>query len=861
LANRKTKRRKPTKAQQKALREARIQVRAICLFLLGVLLFLLSVVEGSAVWSRLHGVMLGLFGLSAFFIGPLLIYIAVMSSFEKPVAGLRLRGFLAALLLCVLSGAWQIFLAGDPAANSFGDLLRTLWADGADLRGGGVLSLLFGMPLLQLGSPGDKIVVGLMLVFLLMIITNSTIAGVLRGAKKPIDKAVEVSRSVADSFAAQQEARAAAHRAQVDIPLDDPQPRRRKKEPAPPVAADTTAKEKLLAAAGKAAEPAPQPEMPAETPAEPVAPDETAFAHAQEEHRVHIDDIINRIAQKEQPAPADAPKTETPPAEAAEQEKEQPAAEPPSEAPPAAPPKPEYLLPPLTLLQEAKRTARDSGSDELRQNAELLVNTLQSFGVQTRITDIARGPAVTRYELQPAAGVKISRITNLADDIALNLAAAGVRIEAPIPGKAAVGIEVPNTRVTPVSLREVLASPAFADAKSRIAVALGRDISGSAVVADIAKMPHLLIAGATGSGKSVCINTIIMSILFRAKPEEVKLLLVDPKVVELGVYNGLPHLAIPVVSDPKKAAGALNWAVAEMLNRYKLFAAAGARDLSSYNKLLAARREAAENEPAAEGMPETPAEPIPEPLPQYVIVVDELADLMMAAPAEVEDAICRLAQMARAAGMHLIIATQRPSVDVITGVIKANIPSRIAFSVSSQVDSRTILDMGGAEKLLGMGDMLFSPVGSAKPTRIQGCFVSDDEIERVVTFIKSAGEASYDEKLIAEIDRMVPAGKGNAGGGGGAPAAEDDTDPMLEDAIECVVEAGIASTSLLQRKCKLGYARAARLIDELEARGIVGPFEGSKPRAVLISKERWLEMKLHRADEGADSGIPEQTTL
>ncbi len=862
-----------------------MQVRAICLFLLGVFLFLLAIIKGTAFWNVLHNALTGLCGISAFFVGPLLVYVAVMSSFEKPAAGIRLRTVLAVVLLLVLSGAWQIFLAGDPAADSFPELLRTLWADGTDLRGGGILSLPFGWPILQLGSPGDKIVIGLMLVFLLMIITNSTVAGVMRTARKPIDKAVEMSRTVADSFAQQQEAR--VRRARVDIPLDDDMPRRRKKPPTSEVTVDvplpSSSKQKLMAAAGaSSSRPAPAAAKPSAGPSEPVlsaeaaqqkppvAPAKEPASEAPSEQPLAefapLDPSAGKLAQEQEKkapaAPAEAAPGGAPRKDPAEEQKspskEKLLAAASGTADPAAKaaPEPEYTLPPLTLLQEAKRVDRGDGSDELRKNAELLVNTLQSFGVQTRITDIARGPAVTRYELQPAAGVKISRITNLQDDIALNLAAGDVRIEAPIPGKAAVGIEIPNSRVTPVTLREVLASEAYTGHKSRIAVALGRDISGSPIVADIAKMPHLLIAGATGSGKSVCINTIIMSILYRARPEEVKLMLVDPKFVELSVYNGLPHLAIPVVSDPKKAAGALNWAVAEMDRRYQMFAEAHARDLASYNRLLEAKRKAAEEAPP----PEDGAAPlpIPDPLPQYVIVVDELADLMMTAPSEVEDAICRLAQKARAAGMHLIIATQRPSVNVITGVIKANIPSRIAFSVSSQIDSRTILDMAGAEKLLGMGDMLFSPMGSAKPTRVQGCFVSDDEIERVVAFIKSAGEATYDDAMIAEIERMVPAGKGNAGGASAA-AEEEESDPMLDDAIECVVEAGIASTSLLQRKCKLGYARAARLIDELEAKGIVGPFEGSKPRAVLISKERWMEMKLSRAE--TDSGIPEQTTL
>ena len=451
-----------------------------------------------------------------------------------------------------------------------------------------------------------------------------------------------------------------------------------------------------------------------------------------------------------------------------------------------------------------------------------MVDTLRSFGVETRIIDISRGPAVTRYELQPSAGVKISRITNLADDIALNLAATGVRIEAPIPGKAAVGIEVPNQYTSTVVMREALDSTAFKQAKSKLTVALGKDIAGNVAVADLAKMPHILIAGATGSGKSVCINSLIVSLLYKATPDEVKLVMIDPKVVELGIYNGIPHLLVPVVTDPRKAAGALGWAVTEMLNRYKIFADNNVRDIFSYNNLCAKQTEL-------------------KPMSQVVIIIDELADLMMVAPNEVEDSICRLAQMARAAGMHLVIATQRPSVDVITGIIKANIPSRIAFSVSSQVDSRTILDMSGAEKLLGMGDMLFCPVGASKPTRIQGCFVSDKEIERVVEFVKDTHNGSYDDEVLKEIDRQTVVEKKKS-----SSKVEDDeghSDEMLPKAAECVIDAGIASTTLLQRKLRLGYARAARLIDELEKLGVIGPFEGSKPRNVLMTKAQWLEMQ------------------
>lgn len=454
------------------------------------------------------------------------------------------------------------------------------------------------------------------------------------------------------------------------------------------------------------------------------------------------------------------------------------------------------------------------------EGAKKLEDTLKSFGVDARVINISRGPAVTRYEIQPSPGVKVSKIVNLSDDIALNLAAAGVRIEAPIPGKAAVGIEVPNKEMSAVFLKEIIESREFSNHSSKLAFSVGKDISGETIVADIGKMPHMLVAGATGSGKSVCINSLIMSILFKASPEEVKLLMVDPKVVELGIYNGIPHLLIPVVTDPKKAAGALNWAVQEMVNRYKLFADKGVRDLKGYNAMLTANNE--------QGI-----------LPHVVIIVDELADLMMVAPNDVEDAICRLAQMARAAGMHLVIATQRPSVDVITGVIKANIPSRISFAVSSQVDSRTILDMSGAEKLLGRGDMLFYPVGEPKPLRVKGSFVSDTEVERVVEFIKTQGYTSYDEDIIEKINDQATGKDDNPG----------DNDELLNQAIEMVVDAGQASVSLVQRKFKVGYSRAARIIDQMEARNIVGRFEGSKPRQVLISKQQWMEMQMNQNDK------------
>lgn len=488
----------------------------------------------------------------------------------------------------------------------------------------------------------------------------------------------------------------------------------------------------------------------------------------------------------------------------------------------------EYRYPPLSLLEEGNSDTDPNIGDELRQNAELLVDTLKSFGVETRIINISRGPSVTRYELQPAAGVKISRITNLSDDIALNLATVGVRIEAPIPGKAAVGIEVPNKATSSVRLREIVGSKKFEDAKSKLTVAVGKDIAGNVITADLAKMPHLLIAGTTGSGKSVCINSFILSVLFKSSPEDVKMLMIDPKVVELEVYDGLPHLLVPVVTEPKKAAGALGWAVTEMEKRYKLFGEHKVRDIKSYNDLARLN-------------------PKMDTMPQILIVVDELNDLMMVAPGEVEDSICRLAQKARAAGMNLVIATQRPSVDVLTGLIKANIPSRIALKVANRFDSGTIIDTVGAEKLLGKGDMLFYPVGLSKPLRVQGCWVSDKEIKDVVNYITADdNSAKYSDEISEEIEKQAAqSGKGKKSAAFDEGDGDDEGDEMLPQAIEVVVEAGMASTSLLQRKLKLGYARAARIMDMMEQRGIIGPFEGSKPRKVLVTKQHWQEMKMN----------------
>lgn len=472
----------------------------------------------------------------------------------------------------------------------------------------------------------------------------------------------------------------------------------------------------------------------------------------------------------------------------------------------------EYRYPTADLLvQNNQSKLNKEDKKELINNANKLEETLVSFGVEAKVVQVTKGPSVTRFELQPSAGVKVSKIVNLADDIALNLAASGVRIEAPIPGKAVVGIEVPNKDLTAVHLREVIESPEFSTSTKNLTFCLGKDIGGNCVVSDLTKMPHMLIAGATGSGKSVCINTLIISILYKYSPEDVKLLMIDPKVVELNVYNGIPHLLIPVVTDPKKAAGALNWAVNEMTRRYKLFADNGVRNIEGYNELVAKGK-------------------LQSKLPLVVIIVDELADLMMVCPNDVEDYIGRLAQMARAAGMHLVIATQRPSVDVITGVIKANIPSRISFAVSSQIDSRTILDTAGAEKLLGKGDMLFYPVGESKPLRIQGAFISEDEVEKVVSFIKNQkSEVEYKTEILDHLDKEV------------SKNSESEEDELLNESIRIVVESGQASTSLLQRRLRIGYNRAARIIEQLEEKGIISAKDGSKPRQILVDKEKMLD--------------------
>lgn len=806
---------KPT-AESKVKQQTAPQVGSIVLFCIGLLIFAIIVIPGTNVWLALHRFMRGTFGVMLFAVPILLIYLGVHTAKKPEAAKLRHKLWQLLFMLALLCALVQVLFVGEFIGGTLSNIIHNLYVDGLLLRNGGALSVVIGMPLLMAcGRAGAAILMMLFSFAFWLLMTGATLADVFGAVKRPV-------QSIERHYERKREQREARFDIDVDLGPDT--------LPEHPVSSSRNTFETSSNPAMKRR----FREMIKQT--TELVPPEVA-----DPQLLLDDDLPNQASVATPPSVQNDPicddnqqPLDTLVQKAAENEKKPSKQKEPTPPPPrisiAGESHPQYQYPPVTLLKAVQNKRNKDLSEELRANAELLVDTLKSFGVQTRVVDISRGPTVTRYELQPSAGVKISRITGLADDIALNLASAGVRIEAPIPNKAAVGIEVPNRETDIVTIREIIDSEAFHGAASRLAVALGRDISGKEVVFDIAKMPHMLIAGATGSGKSVCINTLIMSILYKSSPEEVRLLMIDPKVVELGVYNGIPHLLVPVVTDPRKAAGALGWAVTEMLNRYKLFADNQVRDLFGYNQLAKTNEEL-------------------DPLPQIVLIIDELADLMMAAPNEVEDAICRLAQMARAAGMHLVIATQRPSVDVITGVIKANVPSRIAFSVSSQVDSRTIIDSAGAEKLLGRGDMLFYPVGSSKPTRLQCCYVSDTEVEAVVQFIKSDMSSEYDNKIMDEIEKQAvkEKGKGKQMSDGGG--FEDD-DELLPQAVECVLEAKQASTSYLQRRLKVGYARAARLMDDMESKGIIGPSEGSKPRQLLITREMWLERQTTKPSIG-----------
>lgn len=779
-----TKKRSTKKAAQQA-DTAKRQLLSVIWFAVSVFFLCVVFIKGQNLWLGLHNIIFGIFGVTAYFYPFLLGFVAIMYALDKIKGSFTVK-IAEATALAVLIGAAVDIFSAHPKIGFWEQLVKG-YTDGVALKSGGFLGALIGEPIyLAFGKTGAAITVILLIFVLLMLVTGTTLISLFRSLSRPVKA---VSKQAEEVYRERQEKEENGKKQlkvikgfDPDIPVDDiPQKRRDKTE--------NLSRKQAKVVSTYYDEPMPEEILETPEGSEDKEKIDSALKSAEEE----AENIDFKAETKEF--------TES--LENAEKDDNA------------------YIFPPLNLLKPSISGKAAIQGAEL--TAEHLINTLKSFGVEARIVNISRGPTVTRYELQPSAGVKISKITNLADDIALNLATAGVRIEAPIPNKAAVGIEVPNKQSDIVGVRGIFESPDFTSSKSKLTVALGRDIGGNAIVTDIAKMPHGLIAGATGSGKSVCINSIIMSILYKATPEEVKLLMIDPKVVELGIYNGIPHLLVPVVTDPRKASGALGWAVTEMENRYKMFADRGVRNIEGYNKFV-----------------DELGDPEIEKMPHIVIIIDELADLMITAPKEVEDSINRIAAKARAAGMHLIVATQRPSVDVITGVIKANIPTRIAFAVSSQVDSRTILDTAGAEKLLGRGDMLFRFATSPKPSRIQGCFVSDEEVEAVVDFIKKGKTADYDDNVMVEIERQAAVEKKQKTG-----LSEDgpDEDPMLHDAIRVVVESGMASTSLLQRKLKLGYARAARIVDEMEQRGVVGPYKGAKPRDVLITMDQLMEQE------------------
>lgn len=746
------------------------EIFGIIILAFGILISLgLYLNDSVGVFGRIvRNVFLGLLGSPAFFIPPFIIVLGVMVLLKKNIKYFKVKLTYSLLLILNISGVFQaaLYKKSDYDNRDFIKTIKFLYTQGNAYEGGGVLGGMISVPFLSFFSvAGTLIILTSVAIVLCILLTNISFVSVLVFFKNIF---VNIGNKIKAMFTKKENDIADNNSKLVDI--KEVKNKKAKSleniaEAAPALETATVQKQPEVKAADN------------DSKIEFIINDAKKIADFKQ---ISVDDIVS---------PGQELRNTN------------------------------YTFPSLDLL--SLNSAGSNTADLLRHTAvdgaKKLEETLKSFGVDAKVINVSIGPAVTRYELQPSMGVKVSKIVNLADDIALNLASAGVRIEAPIPGKAAVGIEVPNKEMTPVLLREVLESNNFIRHASNISFGLGMDISGQPVIADIAKMPHVLIAGATGSGKSVCINSIIISLLYKSSPDDVKLLMIDPKVVELGIYNGIPHLLIPVVTEPKKAAGALNWAVTEMVNRYKLFAEKGVRDLPGYNAVMLEEGEETK-------------------LPQIVIIIDELADLMMVAPRDVEDAICRLAQMARAAGMHLVIATQRPSVDVITGIIKANIPSRISFAVSSQVDSRTILDMAGAEKLLGKGDMLFYPVGEPKPIRIKGTFISDKEVEKVVDFIKDQHTVKYNEDIIEEINTEKDEEEPDPG----------DNDELLSQVIEMVVEAGQASTSLIQRKFKVGYARAGRIMDQMEARGIVGPFEGSKPRQVLISRQQLMEMQMQK---------------
>lgn len=800
------------------------------LFFFGILELLITFVEGDGLWKWLHELNRGLFGVTVFLFAPMIIYVALMIASDVTHNKVIAKVVEGSVLMLLISGMAQIIQVGSVDGSSFWLKLVGLFNDGKQLRGGGLASALLGWPLLSLFKRvGAGIVIVLVAFTFIMLLTNVTLPQLLKAVSKPFVKSYEAVNEERIERAAQppkppREKKEPRRNGRVDIakfyPDDDPDTAA---EAFVPVAEAEEAADKVDAS---------KIDMPVHPVKAPVITheklEETAKTTDNEELKKIIENAIgdSREEKKSKDEPVKPPVVNVDKnGQTTFFEKDNKISA--------------YVYPPVDILKYAKNpVASEIVQQEIQEKSAKLVETLETYGAKTRIVGIHRGPSVTRYELQPAAGVRVSKITGLADDIALNLAAMSVRIEAPVPGKACIGIEVPNDHRDTVSLRELIDSEEYRKAKGKLTFAVGKDIEGNIIIGDIAKMPHMLVAGTTGSGKSVFTNSIILSILYHASPDEVKLILIDPKKVEFPIYNKIPHLLIPVVTEPLKAAGALGWAVNEMNKRYLMFEANNVKNLQEFNDMVLEER----NKPAEE-QDEVRAKI--DLLPQIVIVVDEFADLMMAARSEVEDSVLRLAQLARAAGIHMIIATQSPRADVLTGLIKSNIPSRVSLSVSSNVDSRVILDESGAEKLLGNGDLLYKPVGVKKPIRMQSGYAATSEIREVVNFLKNEHTAEYSDEVIAEVEENTPQPK-DSGSAGSDNVSVNPDDDLVNQAISIIVQTNNASTAFLQRKLKLGFPRAARIMDEIEEMGIIGPQEGSKARKINITKEEWAEMQARR---------------
>lgn len=799
---------------------------SVVLFALGILSFFMTFVKGSDGWLKVHNFLLGVFGFAVIFVPIILIYVSVQMGMKINHKDIFDKTMWGVLLMFLMSGTVQIFVSGSLIGDGFEEHIKNLYKDGMELNGGGVASYLVAGPLLSFfGGTGAKIIIIILFFVAGMFFTKKSLIDFLELITKPFQNVGKICYTMLmggglndvfdeddlnddiekESFNADLEA--------INIINDRPQtpPERDFVEISVPVRNNPEPEEEFWFDVPLESDNITEQNEPVSTP-EPETPENTiAETSEPDKNDTDIERLENNIKR------------------AAENKRKKKSAN--KENEPEQENTNTYKLPSLELLEMPNNKFDSKKADaETEEKFTKIVDTLKDFKVIVKKGEHFRGPSITRYEVQPGKGVQVKKIKNLEDDIALNLAAQGVRIEAPVPGKSVVGIEVPNENRDTVTIREIFSTPNFKNSESKLTFAVGKDIAGNIILGDIARMPHVIIAGTTGSGKSVCTRSIIMSILYNATPEEVRVILIDPKIVEFKVFEGIPHLLIPIVTDCKKAAGALNWAVNEMMRRYQIFADVGANDLKSYNSY------AKQNEDI-------------QTMPQIVVFIDELADMMLVAGKEVEDYICRLAQMGRAAGMHLVIATQRPTTDVITGLIKANIPSRIALSVMSQVDSRTIIDMAGADKLLGNGDMLYMPIGMNKPIRVQGCFASPHDINSTIDFIKSQIESEYDNNIIQAVENFVPQTKGSPNSnddyGNGALLTDED---FIEKAIELAVNNGQISTSTIQRKLKLGYARAGRIMDELEEMGVVGAKDGAKPRKVLMSKMQFDERKMRKQE-------------